>query len=205
MSIEELQSQESECLTVLETATHAFESQRATADVNALVKLGQAVTSATRNAERASRELADFALVGIYENVKSAVLKVTDKMLSAADVATLLDKGQSSVTVTLPLTSEGVQADRVSVNTLGKRTVVRSGGGGGNGQRAKWEMRNTATGEGMSPRDFLEAHGDEAFGADAKVTAAMVLDAPARYGLTDYASRAGAKLTPTWEKVEKTG
>lgn len=202
MTIQELEAQESESYSALDTATKAFEAVRATASITDLQKLANAVTTATRTAERAATELANFALIGIYEQVKSVLLKLGDKLLTGADIATLLDKNVNSVTVTLPLTADGIEAGRIAVNTLGKRTVVKSGGGG-NGQRAKWLMRNTADGATMSPRDFLEAHGDEAFGADAKVTAQMILDKPAAYGLTDYAERAGAKLTPTWEKVER--
>lgn len=205
MSIQELETHESECLTALEAATQEFEAGRATADVNALVKLGQTVTSATRNLERASADLANFALVGVYEQVKQAVLKLGEKMLTGADIATLLSKNVSSVTVMIPLSAEGIDPERVSVNTLGKRTVVRSGGGG-NGQRAKWEMRNTSSGETLSPRDFLQAHGD-VLGEhkDGGPLYERVLAEAARYGLTDYAARAGAKCSPAWEKVEKAG
>ena len=201
MTVQELQAKAAECASALESAIKAFEAGRGSATVTELVKLGQAVTSATRSSERSTAELANFELIGIYENVKAQVLKLGDKLLTAADIETLMLKGMSSVTITLPLTVKGIDPERISVNTLGKRTKVASGGG--NGTRARWEMRNTSSGEAMECRAFLEAHGDEAFGADAKVTAAMVLNEPARYGLSDYAARAGAKLTPEWERVRK--
>lgn len=202
MSVDELKVAESEALTKLEVAAKAFEAERGTAPVAELVKLGNAVTSATRVLERAARELADFELVGIYEAVKAGVLKMAEKALSPSDIKTLQAKAVSTVTIVVPLTAEGIEAERVSVNTLGKRTRVASTGGG-NGTRAKWHMVNDASGETMECRDFLEAHGDEAFGTDAKVTAQMVLEAPAKYGLSDYAARAGAKLDPTWTRTQK--
>ncbi len=202
MSVQELKVAESEALGKLESAAKAFEAQRGTAAVSDLVKLGNAVTSATRVLERATRELADFELVGIYEAIKAGVLKLTSKELGSTEVHTLQNKGVSSVTIVVPLLADTVDPERVSVNTLGKRTRVASTGGG-NGARAKWHMVNDASGEQMECRDFLEAHGEAAFGADAKVTAAMVLEAPAKYGLSDYAARAGAKLDPTWSRVQK--
>lgn len=200
MSIEELTLQASEATQAQETAVKAFEAQRGTASIVDLGKLANAVTSATRKAESTAKDLANFALVGIYEGIKSAMSKASDKMLSGADIATLLDKQVSSLTITVPFSADGIDAEKIVVNTLGKRTVLRATGG--NGTRARWHMVS-ASGETMECRAFLETHGDEAFGPDAKVTAQMVLDKPAAYGLSDYAARAGAKLTPTWERVKR--
>ncbi len=202
MTIEELQVQATEAKGGLESAIKDFEAQRGTASIVDLGKLANAVTSATRKAESTARELSDFALVGIYEGVKAQVLKLGDKLLAGADIATLLEKNVSTVTIFVPFSSEGIETERVSVNTLGKRTTVRASGGS-NGTRSRWEMVNDASGEAMECRAFLEMHGDAAFGADAKVTATMVLDAPAKYGLSDYAARAGAKLDPTWTRTKK--
>lgn len=202
MSVQELQVKENEARDVLEKAIKAFEAIRATGAIADILKLGNAVTTGTKVLERASRELADFELVGIYEAIKSGALKMAEKVLSPGEVRTLQDKGVSSVTIMLPLTADSIEVERVSVNTLGKRTRVAATGGG-NGARAKWHMVNDASGESMECRDFLEAHGEAAFGADAKVTAEMVLKAPAKYGLSDYAARAGAKLDPTWSRVQK--
>jgi hypothetical protein len=202
MSVQELENAQLEAQAKLEEAVKQFEAERTTADVAVIVKLGNAVTSATRILERASTELANFELVGIYEAVKAQVLKLGDKVLAADSIKTLQSKNVSSVTIVVPLTADAIEAERVSVNTLGKRTRVASTGGG-NGARAKWHMVNDASGETMECREFLETHGDAALGTDAKVTAAMVLEAPARYGLGDYAARAGRKLEPSWSRVQK--
>lgn len=203
MSIEELTVNATQATEALESATKDFEAQRGTASITDLGKLANAVTSATRKAESTARELADFALVGIYEGVKSQLLKLGDKLLTGADIATLLEKNVSTVTVSIPLTSDGIEEERISVNTLGKRTVVRSSGGG-NGTRSAWEMRGP-NGESMTCREFLETHG-EVLGAHKDGGATLcerVLAEPARYGLSDYAARAGQKMSPTWERVKK--
>lgn len=200
MSIQELEVQATEAKGAQESAVKEFEAQRGTASIVDLGKLANTVTSATRKAESTARELADFALVGIYEAVRSSIFKSIEKMLPKVDVVTLIDKGVSSLTITLPLNMDVLEAEKIVVNTLGKRTVVRKGGG--NGTRARWHMVSPS-GESMECREFLETHGDEAFGLDAKVTAQMVLEAPAKYGLSDYAARAGAKLTPAWERIQK--
>lgn len=203
MSVQELTQEVTEAKVKVEAAVKAFEAERTTAKVSDLLTLGKAVESTTRILDRVTRELADFELVGIYEAVKSGVLKMAEKALGGSEVRTLQDKGVSTVTIVLPLTADSIEVERVSVNTLGKRTRVASTGAGGNGARAKWHMVNDASGETMECRDFLEQHGEQAFGTDAKVTAAMVLEAPAKYGLGDYAGRAGAKLDPTWTRTRK--
>ncbi len=204
MSVQELEQTVREAADALGSAVKAFEAGRGTAAVADLVKMGNAVTSNTRTLERATRELADFELVGIYEAVKAGVRKLVEsnKALGPGEVETLQGKGVSTVTIVVPLLANSVDHDRVSVNTLGKRTRVAATGGG-NGARAKWHMVNDASSESMECRDFLEKYGEQAFGADAKVTAQMVLDAPAKYGLSDYAARAGAKLDPTWTRTQK--
>ena len=203
MSIAELQVKANEATQALDSATKDFEAQRGTASIVDLGKLANAVTSATRSAERAGVELANFALVGIYENVKSGILKLGDKLLSGADIATLLEKNVSTVTVSIPLTSDGIETERVSVNTLGKRTTVRAAGTG-NGTRARWEMRS-ASGESLECRAFLESDYGLALGEhkDGGPMRDRVLAEPARYGLSDYAARAGQKCTPVWERVKK--
>jgi hypothetical protein len=199
MTIQELEVNETQAKAGLESAIKDFEAQRGTASIVDLGKLANAVTTATRKAESAIRELADFALVGIYEAVKVQIEKLGDKLLHPTDVATLLEKQVSMLSISVPLSADGLGT--IVVNTLGRKTRVASTGG--NGTRARWEMRCGS--ESMECRAFLESDYGLALGEhkDGGLMRDRVLAEPARYGLSDYAARAGAKCDPVWERVKK--
>lgn len=188
---QELEIAVNEAAAKAEDAVKAFEAMRAKGTAAELVKAGALVTSTARALVNAEREHNTFALIGIYEGVKAAVLKLN------FDHKTLLAHDVDDLNIHIPFGADGVDVEHVGVNTLGRKTRVASTGGGGGG-RAKYEMRNSDSGETMTPRAFLEEHGETALGD----VAGKVLAEPSRYGLVDYAERAGRKMDPQWDKVD---
>lgn len=188
---QELEALVNDTANKLEVAVKRFEALRAKGSAAELVKAGAAMTTLTKTLAKVERDDKDFALVGIYEGIKAEVVKIRfdTKVLAAHDVDYL--------NIQVPFTDAGVNVEQIVVNTLGRKVRVASTGGGGGGGRAKYEMKNSESGETMTPRDFLETHGDVLGDIAGKVLAE-----PSRYGLVDYAARAGAKLDPQWDKVE---
>lgn len=192
-TIEELQAAVQDGTTKLEEAIKSFEGLRSKGSASDLVKAGGALTSLERALGKAQFELDTFALVGVYTSIKNAVVKASANW----DVRSLVEHDIATIRIDMPLGEGGViDPEKVVVNTLGKKTVIRTGTGGGGGGRAKYEMKNDNTGETLAPRAFLEQFGQEALGD----IAGKVLAEPQRYGLVDYATRAGVKLG--WTKVE---
>ncbi len=187
---QELEIAVNEATAKLEEAVKSFEAMRAKGTAADLVKSAGLVTNLTKLLTRAQREHETFALVGIYEGIKAEVLKIR------FDTKTLLAHQVEYLNIQVPFGDAGVDVEKIVVNTLGRKTRVASTGGGGGGGRAKYEMRNDDSGETMTPRDFLEQFGEDALGD----VAGKVLAEPSRYGLVDYAARAGAKVG--WSKVE---
>ncbi len=192
-TIEELQAAVRDGSSKLEEAAKAFEALRTKGTASDLVKAGGALTSLERALGKAQFELDTFALVGVYTTIRNAVAKASGNW----DINALVDHDVDHIRIDMPIVAgESIDPEKVSVNTLGKKTTIRTGTRTGGGGRAKYEMRNDNTGETLAPRAFLEQFGEEALGD----VAGKVLAEPQRYGLVDYATRAGVKVG--WSKVE---
>lgn len=165
----------------LAEANAAFQELRASGSAEELVKAANVVTKATKQAERSQHEAATFELVAIYEHIRADVLKIAGKI----DMSMLLKHDVKSVTITVPVQAEPIEPDKLTVNTLGKRTVVKSGGNGGSRTRYVYGP------EKLNSRQLVEQYGADEVGAE-KATA--TLDEPSKYGLTHLADRIAKKL-----------
>ena len=176
---QELEIAVSEATAKAEGAVKAFEALRSKGTAAELVKAGALVTSTARAFVSAEREHNTFALVGIYESIKAAVLKL--KIPSDTEAAVLLGHDVDSLNIHIPFGSDGVDVEKVGVNTLGRKTRVAStGGGNGRGKN----VYTGPDGAQLTSRELVELHGDEVAGEQA----AKVLDNPA-LGLTYMADR----------------
>ena len=96
----------------------------------------------------------------------------------------------SAIVITVPVGTDGpVDADKLVVNTLGKRTVVKSGG---NGTRTRYVYGP----EKLNSRQVVEAQGADEVGEERMQ---QTLDDPSKFGLTHLADRIAGKLG--WDKV----
>ncbi|KKN47213.1 hypothetical protein LCGC14_0665020, partial [marine sediment metagenome] len=85
---------------------------------------------------------------------------------------------------------DAVDADKVVVNTLGKRTVTRSTGEGGTRSRYVYGP------EGLNSRQVVEQHGADEVGDERRDA---TLAEPSKHGLTHLADRIAKKLE--WDKT----
>ena len=165
----------------LADANKAFESLRKDGSAEDLVKASNIVVKAANSAKRARHEADTFELVAVYEGIRAGVNSVIAKSF---DMAMLAKHDVNSVTITVPVQSEPIELDKVTVNTLGKRTVVKSGG---NGSRTRYVYGPDK----LNSRELVEAFGADEVGAD---KASATLDEPSKYGLTHLADRIAKKL-----------
>ena len=182
----ELVALASEAKTVQSKSQKAFESLRAGGSAEELVKAAHTVQTASRAYTKAQHESDTFELVAIYEAIRAAVLPLTTKF----DMAMLAKHEVGSVVITVPVGEGAVDADKLIVNTLGKRTVVKSGNG--NGSRTRYVYGPDR----MNSRQVVEAQGEAEVGA---ARTQQTLDEPSKFGLTHLADRIAGKLG--WDKV----
>ena len=177
---EELEATAKTSANELTASTKAFEDLRKSGSAEDLVKAANVVTKATRSAQATRHEADTFELVAVYEGIRASILPLVSKF----DMAMLAKHDITSVTITVPVQSEPVEAEKVTVNTLGKRTVIKSGGNGGSRTRYVYGPDK------LNSRELVEAFGADEVG-DAKSQA--TLDEPSKYGLTHLADRIAKK------------
>ena len=183
---DELVALASESKAELDKVQKAFEGLRAGGSAEELVKSAHAVTTATRAHSKAQNEADTFELVAVYENVRTAVLK---GVVPNIDMAALAKHDVPAIIITVPVGDGPVEADKLVVNTLGKRTVIKSGG---NGTRTRYVYGP----EKLNSRQVVEAHGEGEVGTE---RSQATLDEPSKFGLTHLADRIAKKLD--WDKV----
>lgn len=165
----------------LAEANSAFQSLRADGSAEDLVKASQLVVKATKQAERSQHEAETFELVAVYGSIRADVMKIANKI----DMPMLAKHDVKSVTITIPVDAENaVDVEKLTVNTLGKRTVVKSSGNGGSRTRYVYGP------EKLNSRQLLEQYGPDELG-DEKTQA--TLDEPSKHGLTHLADRIAKK------------
>ena len=164
----------------LAEANKAFEALRKAGSAEELVKASNLVVKAANSAKRSRHEADTFELVAVSESIRASVLPLVSKF----DMAMLAKHSVNSVTITVPVQSEPVEAEKLTVNTLGKRTVVKSGG---NGSRTRYVYGPDK----LNSRELVESFGADEVGAD---KASATLDEPSKYGLTHLADRIAKKL-----------
>lgn len=184
---EELEAVATEAGKLLKSAQSDFEKLRTSGSAEDIVKGATAVVKAKRTAEVSQHEADTFELVGIYEGIRGAV---HTSIVNKIDMRMLAKHDVKSVTITVPVQAEPVELDKVTVNTLGKRTVTRSTGDGGSRTRYVYGP------EKLNSRQVVEAHGADEVGQE---KAQATLDEPSKYGLTHLADRIAKKLD--WDKV----
>jgi len=178
---EELVALASETKADLGKAQRAFENLRKDGSAEDLVKAAHTVTTATRTQSKAQNEADTFELVAVYEAIRAAVLPLTVKF----DMAMMAKHNVDALLIGIPVTTDGpVDADKLVVNTLGKRTVIKSGG---NGSRTRYVYGPDK----LNSRQLVEQHGEAEVGAG-KTQA--TLDEPSKFGLTHLADRIAKKL-----------
>ena len=182
---DELVALASEAKTVQAKSQKAFEDLRKSGSAEDLVKAAHTVTTASRAFTKAQHESDTFELVAIYEGIRAAVLPLTAKF----DMRTLLKHDVSAVVITVPVGEGAVDADKLVVNTLGKRTVVKSNG---NGSRTRYVYGPDR----LNSRQVVEAQGEGEVGSE---RTQQTLDEPSKFGLTHLADRIAGKLG--WDKV----
>ena len=183
----ELVALASEAKTVQSKSQKAFESLRAGGSAEELVKAAHTVQTASRAYTKAQHESDTFELVAIYEQIRAGILPLTSKW----DVATLQKHDVSAVTITVPVGVDmPVESATIVVNTLGKRTVVKSSNG--NGSRTRYVYGPDR----LNSRQVVEAQGEAEVGA---ARTQQTLDEPSKFGLTHLADRIAGKLG--WDKV----
>ena len=183
---EELVAVASEAKTELGKAQKAFEDLRKSGSAEDLVKAAHTVTTATRAQTKAQHESDTFELVAVYESIRAAVLTAAAKF----DMAMLARHDVPAIVITVPVGTDGpVDADKLVVNTLGKRTVVKSGG---NGTRTRYVYGPDK----LNSRQVVETAGEAEVGAERMQ---QTLDDPSKFGLTHLADRIAGKLG--WDKV----
>ena len=164
-------------------ATKAFESLRKNGSAEELVKAANTVTKATSAAKKAQHEAETFELVAVYTGIRAAVMPIATKSI---DFGMLIKHEVKSVVITIPVMEDGsVDVEKVSVNTLGKRTVVKSSGNGGSRTRYVYGP------EGLNSRQLVEQFGAVEVGSE---KAEATLAEPSKYGLTHLADRIAKKL-----------
>lgn len=169
---------------VLTEANKAFQALRAEGSAADLVTASQAVVKSQKAFDRAQHEADTFELIGVYENVRKAVLLDVVKA-GVIDVKLLAKHDVSAVTITIPVSTEGpVDPDKIVVNTLGKRTVVKSGNGGS-------RTRYVYGPEKLNSRQLVEQFGADEVGAE---KSEATLENPSKFGLTHLADRIAKKL-----------
>ncbi len=167
----------------LTDANKAFETLRTSGSAEDLVKAANAVTKATRTADKAKHEADTFELVAVYESIRSDVMK---HVAGKIDMTLLAVHDVKSVTITVPVDADNaIEADKVSVNTLGKRTVLKATGNGGTRSRYVYGPDK------LNSRELVEQFGPDELGAE-KTQA--TLDEPSKHGLTHIADRIANKL-----------
>ncbi len=171
----------------LETATATFESSR-DGPMTDLLKAAKAVESAQKDVAKADKQLKStayaiehFATVGIYESIKAAILKVSDKW----PLSELLTHDVHEVTIRVNIEDDG-SAGEIVVNTLGRKTRLASTNGG---RRSR--IAYVKDGESFNSRELVERYGSEELGEE---RTAKVLDEPGRFGLTHAADSIATKL-----------
>ena len=184
----ELVALASEAKTVQSKSQKAFESLRAGGSAEELVKAAHTVQTASRAYTKAQHEADTFELVAIYEAIRAAVLKGVG--INESLTAVLLKHDVTAITITIPVSTDPVDADKLVVNTLGKRTVVKSSNG--NGSRTRYVYGPDR----MNSRQVVEAQGEAEVGA---ARTQQTLDEPSKFGLTHLADRIAGKLG--WDKV----
>ncbi len=182
---DELVALASETKTEVGKAQKAFEALRASGSAEELVKAAHVVTTATRAYSKAQHEADTFELVAVYGAIRAAVAPLVAKF----DMATMGKHDVSAITITVPVSTEPLDIEKLVVNTLGKRTVVK---GGGNGQRTRYVYGPDK----LNSRQVVEAHGADEIGAE---RTQATLDEPSKFGLTHTADRIAKKLD--WDKV----
>ena len=183
---QELDTVASESKTDLGKAQKAFEDLRKNGSAEDLVKAAHTVTTATRSYGKAQTEADTFELVAVYETIRAAILSLTPK---AFDMATMARHNVAAVTITVPVGDGPVESDKLVVNTLGKRTVVK---GAGDGSRTRYVYGPDK----LNSRQVVEAEGAAEVGAE---KAEATLAEPSKFGLTHLADRIAGKLG--WDKV----
>lgn len=167
----------------LTDANAAFETLRASGSAEDLVKAAGAVTKATRTAERSKHEADTFELVAVYERIRDDVMKsITGKI----DMTMLAVHDVKAVTITIPVDAEApIEPDKVSVNTLGKRTVLKATGNGAGRTRYVYGP------EKLNSRQLVEQFGADEVGEEKRDA---TLEEPSKHGLTHLADRIAKKL-----------
>ena len=183
---QELDTVASESKTDLGKAQKAFEDLRKNGSAEDLVKAAHTVTTATRSYGKAQTEADTFELVGVYGLIRAGIPKLAKE---AFDMPTLLKYDVSSVTITVPVGTDPLDIEKIVVNTLGKRTVVK---GVGNGSRTRYVYGPDK----LNSRQVVEAEGAAEVGAE---KAEATLAEPSKFGLTHLADRIAGKLG--WDKV----
>jgi len=168
-----------------EAANKEFTGLRKDGSAADIVKAATTVTKAERAATKSQSDVDTFELVAVYEGIRAAVLPLVHKF----DMATMGRHEIANVTITVPVGPEPVEADKVVVNTLGKRTVVKSGG---NGSRTRYVYGP----EGLNSRQVVEQHGADEVGDERRDA---TLAEPSKHGLTHLADRIAKKLE--WDKT----
>ena len=171
----------------LENATAAFENAR-NGTMTELLTAAKSVESAQRDVAKADKQLKStayavehFATVGIYESVKAAVAKASDKW----PLSELLTHDVHEVTIRVNIDDDG-RAGEIVVNTLGKKTRLASTNGG---RRSR--IAYVKGDESLNSRQLVEAYGVTELGEE---RTARVLDDPGRFGLTHAADSIAQKL-----------
>lgn len=162
-------------------ATNVFEALRKGGSASDLVKAANTVTKATRVAEKAQHEADTFELVGVYEAIRAVAVKY---VIGAVDMAMLAKHDVKAVTITVPVQTEPVEPDKIVVNTLGKRTVLKASGNGATRTRYVYGP------EKLNSRQLVEQYGADEVGDE---RAEATLDEPSKYGLTHLADRIAKK------------
>ena len=165
----------------LAEANKAFEALRKDGSAEDLVKASNIVVKAANSAKRSRHEADTFELVAVYESIRAVTMS---HVVKAVDMALLAKHDVNSITITVPVQSEPVAAEKLTVNTLGKRTVVKSSG---NGSRTRYVYGPDK----LNSRELVEAFGADEVGAE---KASATLDEPSKYGLTHLADRIAKKL-----------
>lgn len=184
---DELVALASETKAGVNKAQKAFEGLRAGGSAEDLVKAAHEVTTAARAFKKAQHEADTFELVAVYEAVRAAVLK---GVTASIDMPMLLKHEVASVIITVPVGDGPVEADKLVVNTLGKRTVVKASGG--NGSRTRYVYGPDR----LNSRQVVEQHGADEVGPE---RAEATLAEPSKFGLTHLADRIAGKKD--WDKV----
>ena len=171
----------------LSEATASFENARS-GTMTELLTAAKSVESAQRDVAKADKQLKStayavehFATVGIYESIKAAVAKASDKW----PLSELLTHDVHEVTIRVNIEDNG-KAGEIVVNTLGKKTRLASTNGG---RRSR--IAYVKGDESLNSRQLVEAYGIEELGEE---RTARVLDDPGRFGLTHAADSIATKL-----------